>query len=154
MSRHLNRVRLALFFRALFVCLCVAGMIAQPAVGKGLHWYKQFYPTLAAAREQKKRVLVVLYIDDGSDVSKSLHADTMEETPQNKQMLDFINKHFVCMKANPDKGDGIGIKEKYRATVYPCSLVLDRSGRQLGFLPGPVPSSQTHLELMRIVQRN
>lgn len=113
----------------------------------GITWYRQFQPALKAAKDSRKWVLVDVYTD-WCHWCKKLDSDVYE----NPKAIEFINKSFVCMKADAEKGDGIGIKDKYGVEGYPCTLILDPSGKEKGRLPGYFNATQFPRELARIVQ--
>ncbi len=57
------------------------------------------------------------------------------------------------MKANAEKDDGIGVKQRYGVNGYPCTLVLDPSGKEKGRISGYLPAGQFVQELARIVTK-
>jgi len=112
-------------------------------------WQTSLSRTLATARTEKKWVLVDVFTD-WCHWCKRLDSDVYA----NAKIAQFINKSFVCLKANAEKpGDGVAIKDKYGIDGYPCTLVLEPSGKEKGRINGYLSPGEFPLELTRILQQ-
>lgn len=45
-----------------------------------------------------------------------------------KEVGEFMNDHFVCLKIDMEKGEGVKIARKYKITAYPTFLILKTDG--------------------------
>lgn len=57
-------------------------------------------------------------------------------TFQSKEVSDFLNKNFISVKVDMEKGDGIYLGMKYRVSSYPTFLVFDSTGQVLNSISG------------------
>lgn len=61
-----------------------------------------------------------------------------KKTFVNKEVGDFFNKNFICMKIDMEQGEGITIQTNYSVEAYPTYLFIDSKGdvkhRDLGFI--------------------
>ncbi|MGD2092661.1 MAG: tetratricopeptide repeat protein [Candidatus Aminicenantes bacterium] len=50
---------------------------------------------------------------------------------QDKKIGDFVNRHFVNLRVDSNKGEGAKIKEKYNIRGFPTVLFLDGKGEEI-----------------------
>lgn len=75
---------------------------------------------LAVAKAEQKLVFIDFYTD-WCGPCKMMARDVF---PQ-KSVGDFMNKQFVCLKVNAEKGEGVALAKKYNVNSYPTFIVLD-----------------------------
>ncbi|MBX9668710.1 MAG: DUF255 domain-containing protein [Candidatus Obscuribacterales bacterium] len=126
--------------------ILIAKAVAKPVAS--ISWQREFKRTLEIARTGRKWVLIDVYTDT-CYWCKRLDAEVYALP----QIAGFVNKSFVCMKANAEKGDGVEIAKKYGVEGYPCTLILDPSGKEKGRIFGYVNAGQFPHELVKILQR-
>lgn len=119
-----------------------------PADSSNLKWYRNYNEASKAAKESKKWILVDVYTDWCHWCTK-----LDEDVYSNPKIKAFLNKSFICMKADAEKGDGITIKEKYGVEGYPCTLVLAPNGKLKGQIDGYVPLKDFPGRIVDILQR-
>lgn len=56
-----------------------------------------------------------------------------------KEAGDFMNKHFICFKADMEKGEGIEIRKRYNVNAFPTLLILKSNGEELNRTAGMDP---------------
>ena len=50
-------------------------------------------------------------------------------TFSNKEVGEFYNEHFINVKMDMEKGEGIALARKYRVRAYPSLLYIDYTGK-------------------------
>ncbi len=130
------------------VLIAKAAAKSIPKSSASISWQSEFKKTLGMAKAARKWVLIDVYTDT-CYWCKRLDAEVYAQP----QIAEFVNKSFVCMKANAEKGDGVGIAKNFAVEGYPCTLILDPSGKEKGRFFGYVKASQFPHELVRILQR-
>lgn len=68
-----------------------------------------------------------------------------------KKVGDYMNSHFVCMKIDAEKGEGIEIAKTYQVTAYPTFLILDTNKRLVAQSVGMKQADDFIAELERLV---
>ena len=59
-----------------------------------------------------------------------------------KEVGDFLNERFVCVKYDMEKGEGAVIAKKYRVDAYPTVLLVNADGSLINPIVGMTPSGQ------------
>lgn len=57
-------------------------------------------------------------------------------------VADYFNSHFVNVKFDMEKGEGVALCKKYMITAYPTYFILDTSGAELYRLLGSRPAPE------------
>lgn len=132
-------------------------LIAKGDGGKGaakagggattITWQTNYQKTLNMAKASRKWVLVDVFTD-WCHWCKRLDKDVYAHP----KIAQFLNKSFVCMKANAERGDGVQIKNQFGIAGYPCTLILEPSGKEKGRIDGYLPPAQFPLEVTRLLQ--
>ncbi|MDZ4835200.1 MAG: thioredoxin family protein [Candidatus Melainabacteria bacterium] len=104
---------------------------AGPATAKTIPWQNSLNKTFQLARTNRKWILVDVYTD-WCHWCKRLDSDVYAQPAVAK----FLNKSFVCLKVDAEKGDGINVKSKYGVDGYPCTLILEPGGKEKGRIEG------------------
>lgn len=86
---------------------------------------------LAAARSENKKVFLDFYTDWCGPCKMMMR--TVFPT---KVVGDYMNAHFVSVKVNAEKGDGIELAKKYNIKAYPTFIILDASEKEVGRVVG------------------
>ena len=76
--------------------------------------------TLAKAKAENKIVFVDAYTT-WCGPCKKMDANTFPD----KKVGDFYNKNFINIKVDAEKGDGLGIAEKYKVNSYPTLFFVN-----------------------------
>lgn len=103
------------------VCLlfALAGM-AQ----KGVRFEElSFEKALEKAKAENKRVFVDCYTSWCGPCKRMVSS----VFPQ-KEVGDYMNRHFVNVKYDMEKGEGPALKERYRVAVFPTFLIVNSDG--------------------------
>ncbi len=111
-----------------------------------LEWQNNYSQTLKLARSQKKWVL----IDVSAEWCK--YCKIMDaEVYSNPKIIQFLNKSFVCMKADADRGEGKMIAQKFGVNELPCALILKSDGKEKGRVAGYYPVSRFPIEISNVI---
>lgn len=112
-----------------------------------LKWYRSYNEAAKAAKESKKWILVDVYTD-------WCHWCTRldQDVYSNLKIKAFLNRSFICVKADAEKGDGVAIKEKYGVDGFPCTLILAPNGKLKGRIDGYVPLNEFPGRIVQILQ--
>lgn len=119
----------------------------QKADPNNLKWYRIYSEASKAAKDSKKWILVDVYTDWCHWCTK-----LDEDVYSNPKIKAFLNKSFVCMKADAEKGDGVAIKQKYGVEGYPCTLILAPNGKLKGQIDGYVPLKDFPQRIAEVLQ--
>lgn len=66
-----------------------------------------------------------------------------------------MNKSFISLKYDAEKGDGVALAERYNVTSYPTLLVLDTDGNVLEDVGGQfVPNREVMIETAKKYQKS
>ncbi|MEM1124821.1 MAG: thioredoxin family protein [Bacteroidota bacterium] len=103
---------------SLFYCF---RLTAQEAGIKFLE--AEFGEVLALAELEGKLVFLDAYTDWCKPCKKM-----DKEVFSQKKVADFYNEHFVSVKINMEKGEGLGLAEKYYIFAYPSLLFVNYDG--------------------------
>ena len=98
---------------------------------------KFFQGSLKEAKAKAKKENKLIFIDcytTWCGPCKSM----AKKTFVNKEVGEYYNKNFICLKMDMEKGEGIKIAGNYSIEAYPTYLFLDSKGevkhRDLGFI--------------------
>ena len=82
---------------------------------------------LAAAKSENKLVFMDYYTDWCGPCKMMAR----EVFPQ-KGMGEYMNSHFVCIKVNAEKGEGVELAKTYQIKAYPTFIVIDADKKEIG----------------------
>lgn len=119
-----------------------------PAAATTIPWQNSLSKTFELAKTNRKWILVDVFTD-WCHWCKKLDADVYAQP----KVATFLNKSFVCMKANAERGDGITVKSKYGVDGYPCTLILEPGGKEKGRIEGYLSPSEFAAEITRILNK-
>jgi thioredoxin-related protein len=86
---------------------------------------------LENAKNQGKPVFVMLYAD------WCPHCNQMKkEVFSDQNVMDFLNKNYICIWKNIEKEEGMALKNKFKTTSLPAFLFLDANETLLYALKG------------------
>lgn len=98
---------------------------------------KFFHGTLKEAKAKAKKENKLIFIDcytTWCGPCKSM----AKKTFVNKEVGEYFNKNFICLKIDMEKGDGLTIGTSYSIEAYPTYLFIDSKGelkhRDLGYI--------------------
>ena len=75
---------------------------------------------VAAAKAENKRVFIDFYTTWCGPCKMM-----SEQMFPQKSMGDFFNPHFVCIKIDAEKGEGVELAKRFNTTVFPTFIALD-----------------------------
>lgn len=85
-----------------------------------------FQSVMQRAKKENKPVFYMLY------ASWCAHCNKMKaEVFTDAKVADYMNSNFVCASQDAEKGEGISLKQQFKAVAYPTFLFLDQNGRVL-----------------------
>jgi hypothetical protein len=112
-------------------------------------WQSDYKTTLQYGKMHNKPVLITMTTKGCTECAK-----LDQQCYNNPAIINFINRNFICMKADGEKGPGTGVKYQYGVEVYPTVLIVDaESGKERGRLTGFYPPNAFPDELKRILAR-
>ncbi|WP_291145611.1 thioredoxin family protein [Flavobacterium sp. UBA7680] len=92
---------------------------------------------LENAKTQSKPVFVMLYADwcpHCNQMKKDVFSD--------QNVMDFLNKNYICVWKNIEKEEGIALKNKFKTTSLPAFLFLDANETLLYALKGEMKKEE------------
>lgn len=122
------------------LCLCIAAM-AQTNFR-----HITFDEAKAAAKAEQKLLFMDFYTDWCGPCK--VMANTI--FPK-KEVGDYLNPKFVCLKVNAEKGEGVELAKRYAVKAYPTLVVADADGTEKGRFEGMRQPDALKNEIERIV---
>ena len=122
--------------KRLFIIL-LSIIISVPVFSQGIKFEKSMDAAIAKARKENKRIFVDV-ATSWCGPCKIMAANTFTR----KDVGDFFSKHYVCLKLDAEKGEGVKIAKKYVVKAYPTLLFLNKDGEFLYKKVGSVKSKK------------
>jgi thioredoxin-related protein len=98
---------------------------------------KFFHGTMAEAKAKAKKENKLIFIDcytTWCGPCKSM----AKKTFTNKEVGDYYNKNFICVKMDMESGEGPKLQSTYSVEAYPTFLFINSKGevkhRELGYI--------------------
>ena len=113
------------------ISILFAALLGFPAVAQTNFRHLTIDEAVEQAKKENKMVFIDFYTDWCGPCR------TMANTvfPQ-KKVGDYFNEHFVSLKMDMEKGEGITLGKKYGVTAYPTMLILDTQGNVMHTMVG------------------
>ncbi len=97
-------------------------------VAKGISFNKgSWNELLSDAKKNKKPFFVDVYTTWCGPCKKM-----SKETFQDAEVGKYINSNFLAYKLDAEKGEGVGLSEKFDVEAYPTILFFNADGKLLG----------------------
>ena len=110
-----------IFTLSLFTVLFMIGSYGQ---NRSITFYeKPFQEVLAIAKQQDKLIFMDAFAS-WCGPCKWMSATIFT----NDTVADFYNQHFICVKYDMEKGEGVTLREKYGVKAYPTLLFISPEG--------------------------
>lgn len=108
-----------------------------------------FTDALAKAKAENKMLFMDCYTVWCAPCKKL----SKEIFPQ-KEVGDYFNKHFVSIKMDMEKGEGVELNKRYGVKVYPTLIFINSDGKLIhsikGFMDGKVLISEAQKAVEQI----
>lgn len=85
----------------------------------------------AAAKAEGKNIFIDFYTD-WCGPCRRLAANVFPT----QQVGDYLNKNYICLKVDAEKGEGPKLAKTYKVAAYPTLAVIDPEGKLLGSFAG------------------
>lgn len=108
-----------------------------------------YQQALAQAKAEGKTVFMDFYTDWCGPCKLMMR----EVFPQ-KGVGDYMNSHFVSIKVNAEKGEGISLAKRYNIQAYPTFVIIDPQENEKGRLEGYREAEVFIPTLNRIIDPN
>ncbi len=133
-KQSISRGMLAAKRRSLWMAslglLCLAPSSFLRADTPSMAWFGgSFAQALESARIQKRQVFLDMYAD-WCGPCKRMEREVFPKP----EVRSFLEKHFVSIKRDGMRGEGQFLAKRYNCVTYPCMLVIDTKGREVGRL--------------------
>ncbi len=114
------------FVLLVFLCGTNSKLVAQKS--EGISFEKgNWHQLLADAKKAKKPFFVDVYTTWCTPCKKM-----NKETFKNQSVGEYINTNFLAYKLDAEKGEGVGLSEKFKVEAYPTILFFNSEGKLLG----------------------
>lgn len=109
------------------ILLLFSTLISTTLTAQGIEFEQgTFNEALQKAKNEKK----ILFMDSYTTWCGPCKMMSKEVFPQ-KEVGDFFNEHFVSIKIDMEKGEGIDLRETYDVQSFPTLLFIDAEGKEL-----------------------
>jgi len=109
----------------------VALLLCMAAAAQTEFRHITYKEALSAAKSENKLVFLDFYTDWCGPCKMMLR----DVFPQ-KSVGEFMNKTFVPVKVNAEKGDGVELANKYKVKAYPTFVIIDSNEKEAGRVVG------------------
>ena len=116
---------------------------AQDAGAKDIKWYA-YEEGVALGKQEQKKVFISFYADWCSYCHKM-----DRESFQNAEVADYLNRHYIAVKADSDKETKLA--REFFVRGLPSSWFLTAEGEKIAGQPGYIPPKK-FLQLLRFIQ--
>jgi len=139
----------AVFLVTAILLATVAATPPLSAQTTSVSWQRELSSSLRLASSSRKWVLVDVYTD-WCGWCKRMDRDTFA----NPQIVQVLNKSFVCVKADAEDGaSGQAVANRYNVNSFPCILVLEPSGKLRGKIKGFRPPEAFYAALAETLKQ-
>lgn len=129
----------------LFTCILMILTYAVPSFAEegGVSFVegKTFSEILQQAKQENKLVFIDCYTSWCGPCKMMAN----KVFPQ-KEMGDYFNPRYVCVKFDMEKGEGVDLKNRYEVKAYPTFLCLDSDGNVLHRVVGGDDNCKAFIE--------
>ncbi len=122
-------------------CLLIAFFVAAYTQAQAQEGIKFFEGTWKEALEEASKQRKMLFVDAYAVWCGPCQRMAKEVFTQ-KEVGDFYNKHFINVKLDMEKGDGVQFGQKYQVSSYPTLLFIDEKGEIVQVFKGSRPADQ------------
>jgi thioredoxin-related protein len=109
----------------------------------GVKWYN-YAEGAALSKQEGKKMFLTFYADWCSYCHKM-----DKESFRNPEIADYLNRHFISVKANSDKE--AKLSREFFVRGLPSNWFVDANGEKIAGQPGYIPPQQL-LQLLRFIQ--
>lgn len=95
--------------------------------------------------ENEKKLLFVDFYTETCGPCKQMMRDIF---PQ-KEVGDFMEKHFVCLKINAKKGEGVELSKRFKVRAYPTCLIIRPDGQVQHCMLGAPGDAESFINLVK-----
>ncbi|MCB9639421.1 MAG: thioredoxin family protein [Myxococcales bacterium] len=134
------------FLAGLLVFLPISWLHADTPHAK---WFAgPFQQAINTAKAQKKLVFLDMYAD-WCYPCKRMEREVFSQP----NVSQYLGKHFVSVKSNGMYGEGRWLAQRYNCVTYPCMLVINEQGKEIGRLTR-FTAARPFVERLRELRQN
>lgn len=112
----------------------VLAFAALTANAQGMEFMPEgslFKDAIAKAQKENKMIFLDCYTS-WCGPCKALAANVFPD----KEVGDYMNPKFVCIKIDMEKGEGPELNRKFEVSAYPTMIIFNKNGEEIGRLVG------------------
>lgn len=102
------------------------------ASGDGIRFIESSWSAAVEKAEKENKLIFLDAYASWCGPCKMLKASTFTK----KEAGDFFNTHYVNVAIDMEKGEGIGLAQKFHITAYPTLIIADKSGNLITYTQG------------------
>lgn len=115
-----------------FIIIFLLSFISTAVLSQGIVFEEG---TFTEALEKAKKQDKILFLDAFTTWCGPCKMMSRDVFPQ-AAVGEFFNEHFISIKIDMEKGEGIGLRETYNVNSFPTLLFIDSDGKELHKLIG------------------
>ncbi len=117
--------------RVLLILICFVSVsgFAQPMMHKieTMDFRKASFEEVKEMAKAENKLVFVKCYTKWCKTCKFMNRNVFTD----EELAKYFNAHFVSVKLNMEKDEGLGVAEKYEVKAYPTLLFLDTEGKVL-----------------------
>jgi len=136
-------VRGVIVLKKIFYAILFLNMFSTFAISQVVFEHLSFNQALLKAKKNNKTLFVYFYTDwcaPCKQLDTIVFADPKIRT--------LLNDHYINLKLNAEKGEGIALNKKYNSDGYPTFVFIATTGKLLGEIHG-TRSNESYLIAMK-----
>jgi thioredoxin-related protein len=99
----------------------------HPVYQQEILFFKGTFNSALSVSAQSKKPLLLVFSTSWCGYCKKMKQSTFNDP----RVIEMINKSFIPMEIDAEKGEGITLAKKYGVTSYPTIVIVDKNGKAL-----------------------
>lgn len=113
--------------KSIVLFLCLAFVVNAFAQNEHMNFVEGDWQTLLDKAKKEKKPFFVDFYTEWCGWCKVMEKKTFN----NKDVISYVDKHYLAYQIDAEKGEGIALRRKYNINSYPTILIFDKDGKMI-----------------------